>query len=526
MIEPAVPTPHDPRNRAATDSARTVSAGPVAAYAPTAREGLHLESIVDNLPLVADMGYASVTLAVPDGGALRVIAATRTITAVGPQVNDRVGATLDPSLELEAYAALDSAAAVCGTRQRELGGVLYVTVADPVFAAAAGTGGPATSAGTAGTADTADSAAPLAIIVRDVALVAHETPGRMEEEFERIADELVSLLCRHPLLDTDGAPFATTRRPGDGVMRVNASGEVVYPSPNAVAIMRRAGYEERVRTSRAAEFPGGGFGIVPVLGTERAIEREAAVAGRTLLYRTIGLPNGAVVLVEDVTDAREQEAKLRVREATIREVHHRVKNNLQTVAALLRMQARRVGQEEAKAALIEATGRVDSMAAVHTLLAYSDFERVDLYDVIDAAVTSIRRGVAGESHGVQVLVAGERGTILDAPTVSSLAMVVTELVHNALEHGLGFGVGEDAGRDGTVTVQFEVTGDPARLQLSVADTGVGLPADFDLSATTGLGLSIVQTIVTQDLGGTVRVDHALGSSEPGVGARFEVSVPI
>ena len=508
MIEPAAPTtPNADRDHGGRPGARTASVGSLAAYAPTAREGLHLDNIVENLALIADMGYASVTLAVPDGGALRVVAATRTITAVGPSVDDRVGATLDPEGEPEAYQVLDAATSVCGTRHRERDGVAFVTVADPVVAE--------------GAPDT-----PLAVLIRDVALVAHETPGRMEEEFERIADDLVALLCRHPLLDTGGAPFATVRRPGDGVMRVNAQGEVVYPSPNAVAIMRRAGYEERVRTSRAAEFPGGGFGIVPVLGTERAIEREAAVAGRTLLYRTIGLPNGAFVLVEDVTDAREQEAKLRVREATIREVHHRVKNNLQTVAALLRMQARRVGHDEARAALVEATGRVESMAAVHTLLAYSDFERVDLFDVIEAAVTSIRRGVAGECRGVSVEVIGERGTVLDAPTVSSLAMVVTELVHNALEHGLGFGAGEPAGRDGTVTVQFEVTDDPAVLHLSVSDTGVGLPPDFDITATTGLGLSIVQTIVTQDLGGTVRVDHALGSSEPGVGARFEVEVGV
>lgn len=506
MMTPTPSSPHHKQQGA--DAVRIARLSPVVPLAHAEPVQTHLENIVTNLPLIADMGYASVTLAVLDGGTLLAVAATRTTTAAGPQVADRVGKMISLTDEPEAYQALAAGESVHGSRQRDRDGVAYVTVATPVRPEGDGD--------------------PIAVIIRDAALAPHETPGRMEEEFSRIADDLVALLARHPLVDLDGNPFSTTRRPGDGVMRVDLHGEVLYPSPNAVAIMRRAGYEERVRTSRAAEFPGGGFGVVPVLGTERAIEREAAVAGRTLLYRTIGLPTGAFVLVEDVTDARAQEAKLRVREATIREVHHRVKNNLQTVAALLRMQARRVEHDEARAALVEATGRVESMAAVHTLLAYSDFERVDLYDVIEAAVTSIKRGVAGESDGVQVEVVGERGIVLDAPTVSSLAMVVTELVHNALEHGLA--VGSTAEVDGTVTVQFEReqstdADEPTQmLRISVSDTGAGLPADFELDNASGLGLSIVQTIVTQDLGGTVRVERGLAADL--LGARFEVEVPL
>ena len=502
MIDSLTPSDHRSLSRSGRDDARrTAVLEPVAVHAATADVARHLENIVANLPLIADMGYASVTLAVPDGGSLTAIGATRTITAVGPVVEDRIGTTLDGVAEDEAYTALASGEPVVGTRIRERGEAQYLTMANPVL-------DPGTRA-------------VVAVIVRDIARTSHETPGRMEENFIRIADELVQLLCRQPLHSVEGAPFSTLRRPGDGVMRIDESGEVSYPSPNAVAIMRRAGYEERVRTSRAAELPGGGFGIVPALGTDRAIQREVSVGGRSLLYRTIGLPPGAFVLVEDITEAREQEAKLRVREATIREVHHRVKNNLQTVASLLRMQARRVDQDEAREALVEATGRVESMAAVHTLLAYSDFEQVDLYDVIEAAVASIKRGVAGESKGVRVDVTGERDIVLESATVSSLAMVVTELVHNALYHGLRVGESAEA-PEGSVLVAFELA--DSVLRLSVSDSGLGLPPEFELGPSSGLGLSIVQTIVNQDLGGRVRVDRGLGSEM--IGARFEVEVPV
>ena len=90
-----------------------------------------------------------------------------------------------------------------------------------------------------------------------------------------------------------------------------------------------------------------------------------------LLYRTVALKTGAAVLVEDITDARRRDAELKVKEATIREVHHRVKNNLQTVASLLRIQARRTDSEAAAHALAEAVDMVSSMAVVHELLAAS-----------------------------------------------------------------------------------------------------------------------------------------------------------
>ena len=123
---------------------------------------------------------------------------------------------------------------------------------------------------------------------------------------------------------------------------MDSGGQTIYASPNAVNIMRLAGVEGSLTELPASALPGAAISITPVLGSHGALASEVEVGDRTFRYRSIALVQGALVLVEDVTEARRREQELKVKEATIREVHHRVKNNLQTIASLLRIQARRV----------------------------------------------------------------------------------------------------------------------------------------------------------------------------------------
>jgi len=261
---------------------------------------------------------------------------------------------------------------------------------------------------------------------------------------------------------------------------------------------------------QASALPGGGFGIAPVLGTCSAIAVDTEVAQRVLGYRSIGLPAGALVLVEDRTEARRREQEIKVKDATIREVHHRVKNNLQTIASLLRIQARRSDSLETRHALAEATERVGSMAVVHDLLAGSDEEMVDFAEAARTVVDLVRRGMMGDASRIAVTVEGQTGAV-NAHTATSLALALAELVHNALEHGL-------AGREeGHVEVAMRRV--PGELVLTVRDDGVGFPAGFDPSTAANLGLAIVRTVVQDDLLGTIAFSG-------GRGATVTVRVPL
>lgn len=180
-----------------------------------------------------------------------------------------------------------------------------------------------------------------------------------------------------------------------------------------------------------------------------------------------------------------------------------MKNNLQTIASLLRIQARRSGSPEASRALEEAVERVSSMAVVHEMLAASSDETVDFGQAARTVVDMVRRGIAGATSTIKVEVEGTTGDV-PASTGTSLALVTAELVHNAIEHGLG-----PAGR-GTVVLSMRRL--PSELHLVVRDDGAGLPEGFDVAADANLGLAIVRTIVEDDLRGTLTFGGGRGTT--------------
>jgi two-component system, sensor histidine kinase PdtaS len=443
--------------------------------------GAHLRNVADNLQLVADLGYGDVALAVgASDGAVLVVADARPMTAVAAVAFPRVGRTLSAHDEPEAYRALRDGTPVAGERRRTTRGITYQTSAYPV-------GDPV-----------------VGVILRDVTIQVSEAPGTMETQFMALAAELIAMLCRGPLRDVHtGQPFWTTRRAGDGVMRIDERCRVAYASPNAVTIMRLAGVEGTLQGTEAARLPGGAVSVVPVMEAGGGLETELPIAGRVLLYRTIALAQGAAVLVEDITEARGREAELKVKEATIREVHHRVKNNLQTIASLLRIQARRSDSPGVSRALAEAVERVSSMAVVHEMLSASTDETVDFTEAARTVVDMVRQGLAGRGSNVAVAVEGSTGEV-PASAATSLALVTAELVHNAIEHGVG--------TRGTGRVVLSMRRLPGELFIQVRDDGVGLPDDFDVVSSAHLGLEIVRTIVEDDLRGNLSFGGARGTT--------------
>ena len=153
---------------------------------------------------------------------------------------------------------------------------------------------------------------------------------------------------------------------------------------------------------------------------------------RALPLQAPGGEEGALVLVRDVTDVRRRDRALLTKDATIREIHHRVKNNLQTVAALLRLQARRMTEPAARAALEESVRRVASIAIVHETLAGSREDVVDVDDVLDQVLPMLG-DLASIGPAARTCRIGAFGE-LPAAAATPLVLAVTELLHNAAEH--------------------------------------------------------------------------------------------
>ena len=215
------------------------------------------------------------------------------------------------------------------------------------------------------------------------------------------------------------------------------------------------------------------------------------------------------MLLRDVTDLRNRDRELVTKDATIREIHHRVKNNLQTVAALLRLQARRIVSPEGRLALEEAVRRVGSIAIVHETLSQAFEENVDFDEVADRLRLMVTE-VSSRGAQVSSFREGSFGS-LPAETATPLAMVLTEVLQNAVEHGFGDRPGEIV-----VSAQRLV----GRLRVTVEDDGVGLPADFLLDSSASLGLSIVRTLVESELEGVMDMGRG-----PGGGTRVSLDLP-
>lgn len=349
----------------------------------------------------------------------------------------------------------------------------------------------------------------LAVITTHMDLSSSRMPSRLELTYRQCAYDLLKMGTlglwpdfASPTGSRRGAP-----RVGDGLLRLDVDGIVQYASPNGVSAFRRLGDGESLEGRSLAEVTTG------LLQDRRMVDESLAlvVTGRmpwrteiesrgvSLSLRAIPLRDGAerfgaLVLCRDVSELRRREQELVTKDATIREIHHRVKNNLQTVAALLRMQSRRMHSEEGRQGLEQAMRRVATIALVHETLSQGLAQNVDFDELIDRQFR-LSAEVASPSQRVRT---EREGAFEELPSdfATPLALVINELVTNAVEHGL-----QD--REGTVWLKARRykndAGDDA-LTVSIADDGVGLPEG---QIAEGLGLQIVRTLVTSELGGTI-----------------------
>jgi two-component sensor histidine kinase len=224
---------------------------------------------------------------------------------------------------------------------------------------------------------------------------------------------------------------------------------------------------------------------------------------------------GALVLIRDVTDLRRRDRMLMSKDATIREIHHRVKNNLQTIAALLRLQGRRLDSPEARGAIKESERRIRSIAIVHETLSREAREQVEFSDIMKPLLRVVEETTSPDDRAVRFEVVGDAGC-LPGEVATSLAVVLNELMQNAVDHA--FPEDEvDPLDERKVTVHLARSED--HVDIEVTDNGVGLPEDFALDRGKGLGLSIVQALVTGELGGTIEMHGEKGT-------RVEVRVPL
>jgi two-component sensor histidine kinase len=489
----------------------------------------HLQRLLGSWGVLSDLSFSDLLLLVPakgsEGQSLLVLGQIRPTTSVTLLRVDLVG---------QVVAAEDwQVAAEAARTGKVVSGVATVPAPTPLPAPLPSWPVQADTADTGevpAVPDTAQfecvpvplSGAAPAVMVRIGPLEDRRRSYRLERVYRDLYQRLAAMVAAgdYPFagedVTTEDAP-----RVGDGLILVDTEGRIVYSSPNAMSALHRMGVTDAVESRR-----------LPDLGVEETAVDRALAAGCPVIEEVerrpdvivlvhctpllvAGTVTGAMVLLRDVTDLRRLDRLLLSKDAAIREVHHRVKNNLQTISSLLRLQARRLAPGQGQEALREAERRVRSIAVVHEILSREPGDEVP-FDEIVTALVRMAEDSAVSGHGVDIHVTGDIGEV-GADVATPLAVVLAELLQNAVEHAFvsdgpdGSAPTTSAGPTPAGRVDLVLANDGRRLTLQVRDDGIGLPDDFDIEETRSLGLSIVRDLVTTQLGGTIVMESRAGT---------------
>jgi len=361
----------------------------------------------------------------------------------------------------------------------------------------------------------------LAFLSAETSMIQVERHRGRHSSFRRAINWVTQMCIAGELADAaDLSPFTEW----DGVLYVDSQRRITYTSGIANNLYRRLGYMDDLRGMRLNQLNTDDEEMAAEAMFKRLpLERESveqsliwvrkvlpvwpqnplstrlnrALRGRSGPLEAVGV----LIMIHDATEERRTAQELNVKTTMIQEVHHRVKNNLQTIAATLRLQARRTSQPETLQAINEAVTRILSVAVIHEFLSKDERQTINIRELCQRIVS--QSGQVTAMPGQQITFSVDGPSIyLPSQQATTCALVVNELIQNAVEHGF------EKRHQGHIGIILEDGGHFVRLE--VRDDGDPLPATFDIAEASNLGLQIVRTLVQADLHGQLKIENADG----------------
>ncbi len=290
----------------------------------------------------------------------------------------------------------------------------------------------------------------------------------------------------------------------DGVVLVNCNGIVIYADDMADSILHMCGQHGIITGTNIYNTSLDVTGGKQVLAAANGLADDITVGDAVVSRRVIpilqrGKVRRVISILTERTELHRKEAELMVKTSVIKEIHHRVKNNLQTIASLLRMQMRRTASDEARDVLKESLNRILSIALVHETLSYDDDENINLSDVAQKLLNLLAHSLVSKECRVETKFSGDK-LLLPSDVVTSLALILNELITNAIIHGF------EGRSDGVISIAIRCEGESC--VITVCDDGVGMDQAEKETTRKHLGMAIVQTLIEKDLHGTIAFSKA------------------
>lgn len=353
----------------------------------------------------------------------------------------------------------------------------------------------------------------IAMVARDAYWLAHERHKRRARAYQRALLEFMWMVLHGRLA---GAESLTPFREHDGIMYVDAKAYIRYMSGICAELYRRLGYRDSLINRSVSDIDTIDYQMAQkAMAENRAFERSVEQDGRLYIRKVLPITapaqplralithkpgvadavrqRGVFILIHDATEAVRAQQELESQMSIVREVHHRVKNNLQVVASIMRMESRRATQPETRQALDDSIQRILSVAVVHEFLSQQgQGTDINLREVAGRIVTQVQQNLLPRDRGITLSLTGP-DIWLRADRATQSALIINELVQNAIEHGM------DGRLEGHIAVELVDTG--ASVTIVVKDNGSGLGDGFELSRDAHLGLQLVQSMAQRDLRG-------------------------
>ncbi|MCO1604521.1 sensor histidine kinase [Desulfosporosinus nitroreducens] len=325
---------------------------------------------------------------------------------------------------------------------------------------------------------------------------------RQEEQVEFLTQTAERLSNTLMHLSMTGSQFENWV--GNGIFVLNKYSKITYVNKKAAKIYQDfKGFE-----ALGQDFLFGMFNCSTLNELLDTLQNPAefCILDKSYLFEayplvTYGDLSGCVISFRDITDLREKERELSAKSTVIREIHHRVKNNLQNVAALLRLQMRRSDLDIVKAEFSASINRIISIAMVHDVFACQNCDSVDLKELSQRILSALLESSMSPEQSIKAHVNGQN---LHLPSIKAvpLALVINELLTNSFKHGVRLL------EKGIITL--DIIEKKGQIHLTVRDNGPDPEVPFDKVKQRRLGLQIVDSLVGEQLGGEFRMERIDG----------------
>ncbi|MEC7845050.1 MAG: histidine kinase N-terminal domain-containing protein [Actinomycetota bacterium] len=352
----------------------------------------------------------------------------------------------------------------------------------------------------------------LAVMSRDFSPDDQRVAGELEMTYFSLFRRLALMITQdcYPFQDVD-TETEFSPRVSDGLMLLDADGRVRFASPNSVSVLSRL-HIRQIEGKKLGVEELECDAVTQVFSTREPQDAEISLQGQAITLKCLPIIKddqltGALILVRDISELRRRDQMLRSKDSTIAEIHHRVKNNLQTISSLLRLQSRRVVASEAKTAINDSVRRIRSIAVVHEILSHNAEDNVQFDEIIRPLVRLVSEDLSSADKTLQFSVEGDLGQLSAAET-TALSVALNELMQNAVQHGFS-----DITSIQSPELKIAFGSSDEILEISLKDNGHGLPEGFS-TENYGLGLTIVQNLIEKDLGGSIHIggDQQNGTS--------------